>query len=94
MFDREYFETFVTEHAGKFGEQHRVPWPRIDVILRDRTDFWVNSIVALSDGYATFRQIKTKRDIVDWTVPYEEITRVTFSTVSGTAAGFQQRPTG
>jgi hypothetical protein len=38
MFDRKYFETFVTEHAGKFAEQHRVPSPRIDVVLRDTTN--------------------------------------------------------
>jgi hypothetical protein len=90
MFDRKYFETFVTEHAGKFAEQHRVPSPRIDVVLRDTTNFWVNSIVALSDGYGTFRQIMTDTNVVDWTVPYEEITRVTFSTVSGTTVGFQK----
>lgn len=90
MFDREFFEKFLTEHGGKFAERHGVPWPRIDVVLRDHTDFWVNSIVALSDGLVTFTQIKSDKDVIDWTVPYEEITRVTFSTLSGVAMGFQQ----
>lgn len=89
MFGREFFETYVSDHGGEFAERHRVPFPRIDVVLRDGTNFWVNSVVMVADGYAVLRQVKSEQDVVDWAVPYGEVVRVTFNTVSGTSMGFQ-----
>jgi hypothetical protein len=89
MFDRNFFSNVLSLHSGEFAETYRVPHPKIEVVLRDATSFWVNRIMLVEDGYVVLRQEKGPSQAQDWAVGYEEITRVVFDTSSGEGMGFQ-----